>query len=442
MEKLSASLKAEIEKRPTQTYLRSHSKEAEQEYFKVPVLPSPPPPPHPLPENFKGQEVWKGLITPPMNQGSCGSCWAFASVSCLADRFNLQSEGKYHIQLSPAKMVLCDWQGKELDVSHPEDALTTLVNINAQSLKEGACYGNTLADAWRYLYLIGVPTLECIPYDVSVQTSVKFTPLGKFQSPDEIPLCQDIAGLAGDMCSDYTIDTKAGLIKGTPARMYRCVFFYRVHGVDNIRMNIYRWGPVSTGMKVYPDFYTFDPKTEIYQWNKEGPKVGGHAIVLIGWGVDNGVPFWWVKNSWGTDWGLDGYFRMIRGQNDCGIEENVIVGVPDFFFSDAFIEEKAQSWGLHLDLLESRKEIDTALDVKAGGIDPETGYTRRIMSIMPELDFTPPVSVSQLPDYTQFWASQVPKKHKPKVNPLTIIALVLGGLLVLLIVAYLLRKRR
>ena len=87
-EKLSASLKLKIKQRPTLTRLRSYSPIAEAKYKKAPI--------HfpkikiSLPKNFNGKEIWKGLLSPVRNQGSCGSCWAFASVTCLADKFNIQ----------------------------------------------------------------------------------------------------------------------------------------------------------------------------------------------------------------------------------------------------------------------------------------------------------------------------------------------------------------
>ena len=45
-----------------------------------------------------------------------------------------------------------------------------------------------------------------------------------------------------------------------------------------------------------------------------------HALVLIGWGEDGGVPYWIGKNSWGTSWGDYGYFKIRRGVNSCLVE--------------------------------------------------------------------------------------------------------------------------
>ncbi|VDO85547.1 unnamed protein product [Haemonchus placei] len=57
-----------------------------------------------------------------------------------------------------------------------------------------------------------------------------------------------------------------------------------------------------------------------------GKARGAHAIKIIGWGAENDVPYWLIANSFNDDWGEKGYFRMIRGINECGIEQEVAAG--------------------------------------------------------------------------------------------------------------------
>lgn len=407
---LSTELKLKILANPTNTVLRSESSIADKDLEKLPK--SVGKRKLDVPDNFDGTVIWKDFLSPVRNQGRCGSCWAFASTSTLADRFNIQSSGKMHVELSPTKLILCNMKGKEWDVVKPELEAELSNIFNAKTYQISACKGNTLYDSWRYLYLLGTPDEACVPYD-----NMFFAKETAKEIELKMPLCQVVTGLIGDMCADNRVDNLSGEEYGAPSRFYRCRNFYTVAGVEkdggserNIRNDIYGWGPVSTGMVIYTDFYTFDAKNSIYSWDGKSIAVGGHAVEIVGWGVENGVDYWIIKNSWGVEWGRNGYFYIKRGVNECELEENIVTGVPDFFYPQNYFNFNQDS----LFYLESeeqkqmRKDVNTQLTITGGGIDPETGYSRRAMAVKPWLDFAPPIDYKTLPyNWSGFVAGKV-----------------------------------
>lgn len=446
--KLSAELQAKIKARPTKTLLINSTSKTQGDYKKtgqVWNLEEPDPKLRP-PTSFDGRITWEGLLGKVENQGGCGSCWAFASTSMLAQRFNIQSRGLLNVALSQTKLILCDWGGKELRVNHPElpQFAFSLVNDSSSAIGNTACYGNSLLDACRYLYEIGTCTEECLPYDQSIDVEVgDFQKIGAFSRDEpaatQLPLCSAVAGPLGDMCIGSHIDVDTGEETGIPERFYRAFHFYLLYGVpgpernekggdDQIIREIWRWGPVASGIRVYPDFYTFNAAKDIYKWNGKGPQVGGHAIVIVGWGEENGVKYWIIRNSWGEEWGDKGYFRMVRGINDCEIESNVIAMVPDFFYPTNYStkdfrsskgpEKKATDVLLPAGIIkdptrtidqsksfrENRDVISDSILGTGGGIDPITGYTRRVMITMPWLNFQRPIFLEDLPNWSTFIA--------------------------------------
>ncbi len=83
-------------------------------------------------------------------------------------------------------------------------------------------------------------------------------------------------------------------------------------------------GPIETGFDVYEDFMNYTGG--IYE-HKTGSLLGGHAVKIIGWGNKGGVNYWIVANSWGTSWGLDGFFNIKFGE--CEFDTQGIAGTAD-----------------------------------------------------------------------------------------------------------------
>lgn len=70
--------------------------------------------------------------------------------------------------------------------------------------------------------------------------------------------------------------------------------------------------PVSTIMQVYEDFYYYY-KSGIYKYSI-GESMGLHAITIIGYNDNNNNGYWYCKNSWGENWGEDGFFKIAYNQ--------------------------------------------------------------------------------------------------------------------------------
>lgn len=101
---------------------------------------------------------------------------------------------------------------------------------------------------------------------------------------------------------------------------------YSVHSdPDEIMREVMTHGPVEVDFEVYADFPTYS--SGVYQ-HTAGGLLGGHAVRLLGWGEENDVKYWLLANSWNTDWGDHGYFKILRGHNECGIESDVNAGLP------------------------------------------------------------------------------------------------------------------
>jgi cathepsin L len=75
-------------------------------------------------------------------------------------------------------------------------------------------------------------------------------------------------------------------------------------------------GPVAAAIYASKTFLLY--KSGIYN-EANCPTSVNHAVLIVGYGTENGVDYWLVKNSWGTGWGEAGFFRLARGSNKCGI---------------------------------------------------------------------------------------------------------------------------
>lgn len=314
----------------------------------------------PPPRQFK----WSNrLIVPPLDQGTCGSCWAFATCASLSDRFNVGCNRKVLENcLSPTVPLTCNFfleteQERIFDLNY----VNTIANLK-NIIDNLACHGNSVVLTCFFLHTWGTFHQSCVSYQSGDVLNVEYrnTNFGyrssqvitsniNFSSTGNTITCAAMYGNVGrsvNVSACFGRIVNDGKIYIRPAQTFRCLLYYAIQDCvqhnDYIMRDIMTFGPVSTSFRVYADFYDFDAVNGgVYESNQDpATLVGGHAVCITGWGVykdpktKKDIPFWWIKNSWGTNYGIGGYFRIKRGSNHCGIEENVVGMIPNYFPQD------------------------------------------------------------------------------------------------------------
>jgi len=117
--------------------------------------------------------------------------------------------------------------------------------------------------------------------------------------------------------------------------------FYGGSTEESIRQELVSSGPVVMSFEPKEDFMYY--KAGIYRSaphriHEEWEQVD-HAVLLTGYGAEADQPFWTMQNSWGTDWGEQGYFRMARGTDESGCESIVVAADVAREGSNAVLED-------------------------------------------------------------------------------------------------------
>jgi cathepsin B len=272
-----------------------------------------------IPDSFQSAENWPQcalVINDIRDQSNCGCCWAFGGASAASDRACIASNA------------------------------TILVPFSAQDIcfnsNSNGCGGGSIDTPWSYILSTGVVTgtqnLEDLAVDEGLPPSDPFYGQG-FCSSYSLPHCHH----HGDQGDDpYPAEGEPGCeSQVSPDGPTDCDsitdadhsdFFvdkYTFNGtivaypndVPTIQAAIMTDGPIEADFTVYSDFETYE--SGIYQHTSDEIE-GGHAIRIVGWGSEDGVDYWTVANSWNPYWGENGYFRILRGVNECGIEEGAV----------------------------------------------------------------------------------------------------------------------
>lgn len=89
----------------------------------------------------------------------------------------------------------------------------------------------------------------------------------------------------------------------------------------DLQPNLLKWGPTSVCIDASGNSFMLY-SGGVYEGTDCGT-IQNHAVCAVGYGTDNGTPYWIVRNSWGPDWGEQGYIRMLKNVNVCNIQGTI-----------------------------------------------------------------------------------------------------------------------
>lgn len=258
-----------------------------------------------IPYSYDTRQKFKGWMAPVQNQGECGSCWAFSSCGAFGDRIKIASNG--------TKM-------------NPKDVISPYAFAACAKCDSG--HGTVCRDVCDGHYMDEVMNQFRKHGAYSLDTVNRFTNYGtqyicyKPKSPSEgVPF----KATRGYRVNPYTMGEL-----DDPSR--------RLINEQQIMYDIFKFGPVTCTIRVFDplnandlskNFYLYKEGVYGYPWKGGDPAVydGYHAMCIIGWGVEHiqgvDVKYWILRNSWGEEWGMRGYGKILRGENRAIVETDV-----------------------------------------------------------------------------------------------------------------------
>ncbi len=260
-------------------------------------------------------------MTSVKDQGVCGSCWAFSAVGVVEAVFNISESDP------------------SLDLDLSEEYLVS--DCHSYGVYQTCCGGSN-GLALDYIMDPGIPDEDCLPYVDGAEPGGCMCPdEGCDSDPESDYYCQYNAG---NQCSDTTCPDRCG---DWQTRLTRTSNSGSVPSSE-IKDFVVDKGPLAASMGI-GDPYGGEWDGDIYRCSDD---LGtNHAVVIAGYD-DAGDGYWIVKNSWGTSFDDDGYFKV--GYGECAIDTSVyyaetppvaVGGIAEFpaLEADAAVGESASS---------------------------------------------------------------------------------------------------
>ena len=214
--------------------------------------------------------IKEGYLLGVKDQGSCGSCYAFGVIANIEGQY--YKKYKKNKEFSEQMIVDCD----------------TL---------DAGCNGGLMEYTFEWLKTNGgIMSMEDYPYKGRQQTC----------KADESKYDPDAVVVDWQKLGDA--ETLSPVDE------------------EELKEFLYATGPLTIGINADPLQFYFSGIINLSE-DECDPSGMNHAVTLVGYGTEEDTPYWLVRNSWGENWGEDGYFRIYRGNGVCGVNYYITTGV-------------------------------------------------------------------------------------------------------------------
>jgi cathepsin B len=285
-----------------------------------------------VPDNFDSEQNWPQcakIIGDIRDQSNCGCCWAFAGAEAGSDRMCISTNASIMVPLSAQDV--CFNGGGFMSMGCNGGQITSPWSY----LKKGGLFGGKGAVSGGQYQGTG-PFGKGLCSDFSLPHCHHHGPKGDDPYPAEgEPGCPHDNSPKGPKACDA--DAKAPHNNFEEDKYGYNGQTITARGEMGIKQAIMAGGPMEVAFTVYSDFENY--ASGIYH-HTGGSMAGGHAVKVVGWGVENGVKYWKIANSWNPYWGEKGYFRIRVGE--CGIDDQAVASSPTAKWSRAGDVSKPQ----------------------------------------------------------------------------------------------------
>jgi cathepsin L len=272
------------------------------------------------PKNFKAADSvdWskKGGVTSVKNQGTCGSCWTFSAVGALEGAMHIA--GRTLQDLSMQDILACDTGGNGCGGGSMPQAFEWVEQNGITALKDEPYLCQDASSSECKLMTCGACTKRtgetCI---FGKCYKVNGTVCNKDDSIIHRCECPDDQCYSDGVCATPSKPESLALAVGDVTT------YTDVDQTEDALEAAVAQQPVSVAIEA--DQSVFQQYTGGVLTNDACGSQLDHGVLVVGYGVDKGQKYWKVKNSWGSDWGEDGYIRIEKGSassgGECGIRK-------------------------------------------------------------------------------------------------------------------------